>query len=81
MRHPATLKTMPIPANYYNALQYLLNICYDYAEAHDITYNTNKSVCMHITCTKFKMWVVPSVIWEVILCNMYVNIIGILDAL
>ena len=43
------------------ALQYLLNICCDYAEAHDITYNTNKSVCMHIKCTMFKMRVAPSV--------------------
>ena len=43
------------------ALQHLLNICCDYAEAHDITYDANISVCMHVKCTKFNMRVVPSV--------------------
>ena len=40
------------------ALQYLLNICFGYAEAQDMKY---KSVCMHIKCMKFKMRVVHSV--------------------
>ena len=39
----------------------ILNIFYGYAEAHDITYNTNKYVCTHIKCIKFKRLAVSSV--------------------
>ena len=61
LNHLIYADDMCILAPSVKALQYILNICCDYAEAHDITYNTNKSVCMHIKCTKFKMRVVPSV--------------------
>ena len=30
------------------ALQNLLNICFDYADKHNIVYNSHKSVCMYI---------------------------------
>ena len=43
------------------ALQKLVNICYDYANEHDILYNAKKSVCMLINSKKFHVRSYPSI--------------------
>ena len=42
------------------ALQNLLNICFDYADKHNIVYNSHKSVCMYIKSPKLKLYNIPS---------------------
>ena len=44
-----------------NALQKMLNICFQYANSHNIVYNCNKSVCMYVKSKKFKLQNVPSI--------------------
>ena len=52
---------MPILAPCSTALQKLVNICYDYANEHDILYNAKKYVCMLINSKKFNVRSSPSI--------------------
>ena len=43
-----------------HALQTLLDICFEYADKHDIVYNSHKSVCRYFTSQKLKLHNIPS---------------------
>ena len=43
-----------------HVLQNVLDICFEYADKHDIVYNSHKSVCMYIKSPKLKLHTIPS---------------------